>query len=221
MFQSSKNIILISFEQATLTNVLKCISDYMYSTTSKDVLVDFYLYGDVEKAKSLNDITTEGLKMTLKCRETNRAKSLYYYSITHNEINKLQSYINKFKNQNKANGNTCIIYCFNFNNLLQGYGFFESVEEDDSIFLKCQLTDFMFKNLQICSYNLVYFPQDYKNEKTKWLSKQINQSNTYLNGKNLSTFFSEHNKNLEQFHYFLRLPTYLVVNNNFIPKIPF
>jgi len=221
MFQSSQNIILISFEQATLTNVLKCIYDYIYSTTNKDVPVDFYLDGEIEKVESLNEIKTEGLKIMVKCRETNIAKSLYYYGVTYGDIGKLQPYISEIVKQPKNNQSTCLVYCFNYNNLLQGYGSFEKVQENDSTFLKFQLAEFMYKNSQVRSYNLVYFPEDIKNDKIEWLYNQVSERNKHLNGRHLSTFFSENNKHLEQFHHFLKLPTYLVSNNDFIPKIPF
>lgn len=221
MIQHSKNIFLISFEQDTLTNVLECICRCISNTTNKNILVDFYLDGDIEKAESPKDIKTQGIKMKVRSRETNHTKMLYYYGINHDDITNLQPYFDDLKKQINSRPSTSIVYCFNYKSISEGYGSFDKITECTSNFLKFQFSAFMLKNSSMPSYNLVYFQDDYKNNKLEWLSEQITDTDNLLNGTNFSILFNESIRHLEQYHLFLKLPTYLITNNTFIPKIPF
>jgi len=221
MIQQSKNIFLISFEQDTLTSVLECICRCINDTANENIPVDFYLDGDIEKAESPKDMKIEVIKMKVRSRETNHTKTLYYYGINHNDIANLQPFFDDLKKRTNSRPSASIIYCFNYKNISEGYGSFDRIKEENSNFLKFQFSTFMLKNLSMPSYNLVYFQDDYNNTKLEWLSEQITDSDKLLNGTNFSILFNESIGHLEQYHLFLKLPTYLITNNTFIPKIPF
>lgn len=221
MIQQSKHIFLISFEQDTLTNVLECICSCINNTTNINIPIDFYLDGDIERAESSKDITKEALKVKVRSRETNHMKMLYYYSFTHDHISNLQQFFDELKKPMRSRANTSIVYCFNYKNILEGYGSFDKVKDGNGDFLKFQLSAFMLKNVSIPSYNLVYFEEKYKSSKLDWLSEQITDSGRFLNGTNFSILFNESVRHLDQYHLFLKLPTYLITSNTFIPKIPF
>lgn len=211
---STKNhhIFLISFEQDTLDAVLNCVREAFFNLNDQGMTFDFSLVEIVSSAE-------DGVVFKVKNKADNRTCLMHYHATNTDGLVAQYHLLNSVQCKAPAVQQGCIVYCFDSANLKNGYGPFEHVGNTE--YLKFQQTDYLLSHAGIRSYNLVYFAADEGEQLTDFFDARFFANNEYIDGENLSGLFNGQKRRFGQYSHFLKLPTYIVINNQFKPKIPF
>jgi hypothetical protein len=171
---------------------------------------------DSEVKETILSPDGNGLKVILAAKSFVARLNIYHKALHAVDEGIVQQEIDRYI---KDPLNDLLVYCFSDEQLVNGlYGF---GMENGSNMYNYQLTMTFLRNHHIRAICVICVREESSRDpRWDWLFQQPLTPDQFIRGSKLAELFNPQQLHIDQLKHFLALPTYVVINNKFLPKIP-